>query len=68
MQGVPHPRVVAQDLDKGGAGVVGDQDAVGILILIEHAERVAVGNLADRIERPVVHLLAKVHGDKVTGR
>ncbi len=68
MQGVPQPRMVAQDLDQRCAGVVGDKNTICIFIVLEHTERVAVGDLTDRIKSPVVDLLAKVHRNEVAGR
>ncbi len=46
-QGPPHPDVVAEELDERDCPIVGRQDAVRVFVVPEHAERAAVGDLAD---------------------
>ncbi len=46
-QGSPDPDVVAEELDEGDCSIVCRQDAVRVFVVLEHAERAAVGDLAD---------------------
>ena len=57
------PEVVANNADQGQGSIIGGDDAVHVGVVIDHAERVAVGDLADGVDGVEEDLLVKVDSD-----
>jgi len=57
------PEMVAQELEQRHGRVVGDKDAERVFLVLEHAKGIAVSNLGNGIDGPIMYLLTQVHGD-----